>query len=498
LLLREKKTSNALREQNLFQQDFTSQISLTTANYALVIDYSLRNHCEHLFLKKQKQYNAAKKKANQILMNNKYFSKWCQGVGLAIWLIYGGLQVIAGSMTVGIFITNLQLFKDLGTCFGDLYELVISMMNVFPAIVNVTTLMNHPTDVRQRYLLEKGRRAFHKRRRSALRIEMKQGGTPALPVDLMPIVMDFQDKFKFEGKDQVLNFQGRVEIQQGQLVAVVGPLGCGKATLLRLVAGSVLPEEGRESAILMPAHLRVANVADEALFFGGTLYENLIFGMHEDQPDASRERVASIVRRLTKSHEIASYLDSDAEESWQDIFSGAQCKLLGIARALIHNAEVLCIHKPLAKLTHDDAEHVVQALHDHLDNKGMELASDPVKRRPRTVFVSAATSDRAIDAADNVVLLDSGGVIQALDPTTGSREVMSPAPQRKALDPTAGSMEVMSPAPQRFKVVSPAEAYRPIPMAGKGVGFYGTKGVRVLKGGKGGEKRPPSMHEAEK
>jgi len=127
--------------------------------------------------------------------------------------------------------------------------------------------------------------------------------------------------------------------------------------------------------------------------------------MDKANADASRERVKSICKRLTKRHVIADHLDLDDEQAWKDVFSGSQCKLLAIARALVRNNEVLCIHKPLARLTHDDAAHVMEALHDHVEKKGLYLTSSEGTRRPRTVIVSAA-SDRAVREAHNVISVD--------------------------------------------------------------------------------------------
>lgn len=396
--LRQSITSKCLQERLESHNYFSSQIATITENSQLVIDYSLRNHCDHVFIAKQQVYSSAVKHALQVLLNNEYCCTWCKNVVIAFWILYGGLEVIEGRLTIGLFVTNLRLFQSFGNAFSQLYRLAVKMMNTFPALENVATLMNHPTDVRVRYRLERAQR-------SKLLQSVSEHSSGGIAIDMMPIVLDFQHPFRFEGKPTVLNFIGTVEIEQGQLVAVAGPLGCGKATLLRLIVGSVLPIADRASPIFVPSHLRAANVSDEPLFFGGPLFENLIFGMDKRSADASRERVKSICKCLTRSEIITDSLDSDEEQAWKDVFSGAQCKLLAIARALIRNNEVLCIHKPLAKLTNEDSEHVMEALHDHVENKGLYLNSDVDSRRPRTVIVSAA-SDRAISEAHNVVLVD--------------------------------------------------------------------------------------------
>lgn len=415
LLCRERSTSKALKGRNKSLKDFTNQVSVTTTKYNLVMDYALRFFVEKLFLKRQGAYSKANRIAQNILLHNQYFCTWCQFAVVSFWTIYGGTQVIGGGdLSVGLFVTNLSLFKDLGSCYSDLYTTAVQMMNAFPALTNVTTLMNLQVDVRQRCRLTKLTQEQAKKRREKLRQEVGQS-SDVVPIDLLPIVMNFPTKFRFEGKSESLNFYGQVQIRQGQMVAVVGPLGAGKATLLNLVVGTVLPADGKGMplGIFVPPHLRVVNVADQALFFNGTLYESLTFGMDESEPDAARERVRSICWRLTQSETIIDYLDKDHEGSWADLFSCAQCKLLSIARGLINNPDVMCIHKPLATLTHDDQEHVVAALREHIAYKGLEISLEPARRRPRTIIVSAA-SDRAIDEADNVVVVNPASGIRLL------------------------------------------------------------------------------------
>mmetsp|Transcript_940 Transcript_940/g.1708 ORF Transcript_940/g.1708 Transcript_940/m.1708 type:complete len:80 (-) Transcript_940:96-335(-) len=77
--------------------------------------------------------------------------------------------------------------------------------------------------------------------------------------------------------------------------------------------------------------------------------------------------------------------------------------------------EVLTIHKPLARLTYEDSQHVIEALHDHITNKGLDIPGDSAKRRPRTVIISAG-SDRIAEASHNVLFVDPVDGISLLFP----------------------------------------------------------------------------------
>lgn len=421
LKVRENTTYLALDERNGRQSDLASEIETITENYRLVLDYKLQNHCEHKFKHQQTRFTEATLRALRILKNNMYFCKWCQALMTAMWLLYGGLQVIHGTLSIGFFMTTLGLVDQLGSAAVNIYKLAIAAMNTFPALDNVTNLMNLPTEVGHRSRLSKVQLSKSKRHQEAIENDFQRDDL-RISIDILPITLNFAYLFRFEGKEfdgTQLNFRGHVELYQGQLAVVVGNLGSGKATLLRLLVGSVLPPEDKEVPIFVPSHLRVCNVADEPMFFGGTLYDNLVFGMDPGHPDASLERVKNICRHLTQSNFITDYLEGDAEIPWQDVFSGAQCKLLSISRALVQNYELICIHKPIAKLTHDDAEHVLEALHDHIAHRGLDARGDASKRRPRTVIVSAA-SDRAVQEAHTVVRIQPGTGLQMVRANSSS------------------------------------------------------------------------------
>lgn len=408
LCLREEITSRYLKVRNECHSHFVSFISKTTTiNYNLVLGYSLRNHCEHQFIKRQADYGASIGAVFKVLENNMYLCKWCQSLITAAWILYGGMQVFDGELPVGLFVTNLQIIQALGATSMELFSLAINTTTVFPGLENVTALLNHPTDVSQRYRLKRAQREETKRRRSEAFKRMSVTGTNYIAIDHMPIVLNFERPFQFEGKDGkykdiTLNFKGYLEIHQGQMVAVVGKMGSGKATLLRLLSGVLLPGEETEAPIFTPSHLRVANVADEPLFFDAPLYENLIFGMDASKPAASRARCKAICERLTDNPTISEYLEHDEHFSWSEVFSGAQIKLLSIARALVQNYEVLCIHKPLANLRETDIDRVINSLHNHIRDKGLELTSDIAYRRPRTIIISSANVV-IVRAANNVL-----------------------------------------------------------------------------------------------
>merc|ERR1712187_148134 len=133
------------------------------------------------------------------------------------------------------------------------------------------------------------------------------------------------------------------------------------------------------------------HVGKHPMFVEGTLLHNLTFGCAKGTQDHSLKRVLTICEKMgLPQHILNTIRDDKLECSWSTLLSLTECVQLHIARALIANPEVLCIHKPT--LTFNDAlkEQIYKVLKEFVLNRGLEM--DPKSfymRRPRTCIFSA-------------------------------------------------------------------------------------------------------------
>jgi len=390
LPFRETAIQEALTRSNDAEADVMDGIRQVTDNYSMIVDYSMRSFAQDFFSQRLTDLNKASKASNQILLNTTYFANWVTAIIVGSFVVYGGMQVLDGNLRIGMFVTDLNIINASGAAFSSIYSLVVEMQKVFPCMTQLTMLLNLQTDVLDRLRLKRSERE----QSTKLRQKRLEEYPSAIAVDLLPIVLNLDDDFPFEGptpgSGTSLNFAGNHEINQGQMVGIVGKSGSGKRTLLRLISGRMLPESLLgDNGVFVPAHLRNLTVSDADVFYSGTLYDNLIFGMDKERPEASKDRVITICRNLGVQANVLSYLDYS--DDWEAIFSEAQNKLLNIARALINNAEVICLDKPMAKFTPDRADKVAQVLLEHVQNKGLAINNSDVRlRRPRTIFLSAS------------------------------------------------------------------------------------------------------------
>eukprot|EP00747_Dinoflagellata_sp_TGD_P151933 gnl/TRDRNA2_/TRDRNA2_177253_c9_seq31.p1 gnl/TRDRNA2_/TRDRNA2_177253_c9~~gnl/TRDRNA2_/TRDRNA2_177253_c9_seq31.p1 ORF type:complete len:530 (-),score=98.75 gnl/TRDRNA2_/TRDRNA2_177253_c9_seq31:285-1829(-) len=296
LVLRKTATTDCLVNRNAWQVKMVDRINRTVANYRLLADYNQRGFFVHRFEECIQEFNKTATVESKVLENNKQFVGWITILWVAGYTFFAGLQVINGKVTLGMFLTDIKVLSQIGASWGGIYMLCLQMQTAFPALERITRLLNLPVDVApRRDLAEHNQNESTRLRGELLKEHEKHKDDHTLPVDLLPIhVANLKVKV---GQSHVLNFSRSMKIKQGEFVALVGPPGEGKSTMLKILGGVSLPKLDGEDTFFIPSHLRVLHVSEEKLFFSGTLLANLTFGCATGDSDGEMERVVSICKK---------------------------------------------------------------------------------------------------------------------------------------------------------------------------------------------------------
>lgn len=195
-----------------------------------------------------------------------------------------------------------------------------------------------------------------------------------------------------------------LEINSGELIALLGPSGSGKTTLLRIIAGLEFPDKGElilngEEAI--DKHARDRNIGfmfqHYALFKHMTVFENVAFGLRV-LPKKSRPNEVNIRRRVLKLLKLV-HLEG-LQGRYPSQLSGGQRQRVALARALAVQPKVLLLDEPFGALdakVRKELRRFMRRLHDEID--------------VTTVFVTH-DQEEAMEVADRVVVMSNGKIEQ--------------------------------------------------------------------------------------
>ncbi len=193
------------------------------------------------------------------------------------------------------------------------------------------------------------------------------------------------------------------EIQAGEMVAIVGPIGCGKSTLasalprLLEIAPNQIFLDGIDITRLRLADLRgaIAYVPQESFLFSTTIKNNIRYG----EPDATELKVIAAASQAQIHNEILNF-----PKQYETLvgergitLSGGQRQRTALARALLVDAPILVLDDALASVDNQTASQILQALRQ--------------QRHTRTVlFISHQLSAAA--TCDRILVMDEGRIVQ--------------------------------------------------------------------------------------
>lgn len=313
--------------------------------------------------------------------------------GQVLVLLVGGLLAMNGHLTLGILVSFSAYLTDLtGTT-----RVIGSILTMGPNCKAAVDRLGEILDLRPAVAEPENPRTPDK----------AEGR-----ITLRNVEFGYDDDTVLSGFD--------LDVRPGETVALVGPAGSGKSTVLKLiprfhdVAEGSVEIDGIDTRLWPLAELRhrIGVVAEDGSLFSDTVSANIAFG----RPDATQEEIVEAAKAAA-AHEYITELpdgyDTVIGEEGMTL-SGGQRQRLSLARALLINPQILLL---------DDATSAVDVNVEHQIHANLEplLAG-------RTVIL-IAYRESTLQLADRIVLIDEGKVI---DEGTHA-ELLARSPQYQTL-----------------------------------------------------------------
>jgi ATP-binding cassette subfamily B protein len=294
-------------------------------------------------------------------------------IGAIAW--YGGLQVEIGGMTIGgiqAFVSYVTFMlwpiQEMARVYAEMQQAIASAERVFSLIDSVPDIVNQS---------------------GAVEVESIAG-------DIV-----FEDvEFYYEDDKPVLN-NFNLTVKQGETIALVGPTGAGKSTIVNLIARFYEPKRGSikmagkdyRELTLHSIQSNMGMVLQTPHLFSGTIWENIRYG----RLDATEEEIIAAAK-LAGAHEFISTLEKGYDEpvgEGGNLLSVGQKQLISLARAVLADPEIFIM---------DEATSSVDTLTEALIQQGMETLMNNC-----TSFIIAHRLS-TIKRADRILVIEKGGI----------------------------------------------------------------------------------------
>ncbi len=302
-------------------------------------------------------------------------------VGSAIVLYMGGQQVLAGAISVGSLLVFLAYLQSIQGAFQGLFSIYGNLKSAEAHIDRVLEVLDAKDGVQD----APGARllpAIAGARGHVCLEEVTFGYDPDYP----PVLQDIT-----------------LEARPGEIIALVGPTGAGKSTLVSLIPRFFDPWQGRvlfdgvdvRDVQLKSLRSQIALVLQEPFLLPLTIAENIAYG----RPGASQEEIVAAAR-AANADEFIQRLPQGYDTLISErgaILSGGQKQRLAIGRALLKDAPVLILDEPTSAL----------------DARTEAMLLDALERlmAERTTFIIAHRLS-TIQRADRIVVLEQGKVVE--------------------------------------------------------------------------------------
>ena len=321
------------------------------------------------------------------------FLEWVSLGAVAIVLALGGWMVTSGAMGLGILTTFILYSQRLFDPLRQMAERFTQIQGGLTAVERIGELLEEPLEIRDHTLAG-------------------PGNTKASPVETLPAPLQVMPSARGEVVFEGVHFAYRPDepilqdlsfrLAPGEHVALVGPTGSGKTTVIRLLCRLYEPQQGRilldgrdiRSLSLPDLRRQLGVVLQDTFLFSGSVGDNL--RLDREIEDKQLKEVCRDLGLSSLLGRLPQGLDTELRERGGNLSSGER-QLLAVARVAIRNPNVLVMDEATAFMD-PSTEATLQRDLDRL-----------LERRTAVVIAHRLAT---VEAADRILVLRRGRLIE--------------------------------------------------------------------------------------
>ncbi len=370
-----KRTYHLFQKQSSLRAQVTGLVNETVTGEKVIQAYGWQNHVLEEFEQGNQELKNVSRKATFYSSLVNPVTRFINALVYMAVALVGALSALTGGISVGQLTVFLSYANQYTKPFNEITGVVTELQNAFAC----------------------GGRIF-----AFLREEEEASQRKQLPDSIQGQVSFAHVDFSYNPKKKLIQ-DLNIEVKAGELIAIVGPTGCGKTTLINLlmrfydVDGGKILIDGEDISQISKQSLRshMCMVLQDTFLMQGSVLENIRFG----REDASKEEVIlaaqaayadEFIRQLPQGYDTILDFDSD-------LLSQGQKQLLCIARAMLHSPSIMILDEATSSVDTLTEQKIQKAFHKLMEG--------------RTSFVVAHRLSTIINA-DCILVMKDGQIIE--------------------------------------------------------------------------------------
>ena len=373
-----KKTFNMFKLQSETRGEQTAFIDEMISNEKVVKAFSREEQTIEKFASMNEDLKNASLKAIFFSSLTNPMTRFVYNVIYAFVALFGAIGVISGNMSIGILTCMLSYVNQYTKPFNEITGVITELQNAFACIERIFELLNAKSEPLDKF--------------------------DAVCLDNLEGNIEIKDVFFSYNKEKKLIEDFNLSVKKGQKVAIVGPTGAGKSTIINLLMRyydtdkGIISVDGYDIKDIQRESLRsnYGMVLQETWLRNGTIRDNICLG----KPDASEEEIL----RAAKSSHAHSFIRR-LENGYDTIISDDGGSLSQGQKQLLCIARIMLLLPPMLIL--DEATSSI----DTRTEKKIQSAFNMLMEGKTSFIIAHRLS--TIKNADTILVMKDGHIIES-------------------------------------------------------------------------------------